>query len=81
MAAVLGAAIFLTGKVRKDEGKLGRIRVFSVECDYRVVYAALAVAAAAVLAAALLPAIAVYLMWVLGVALFAELVYYTTKLM
>jgi hypothetical protein len=33
------------------------------------------------LVAAFLPAATVYLMWVLGVLLFAELVYYTTKLM
>ena len=80
-AAVLGAVIFLTSKAQKDEGKLWKIRVFSLECDYRVVYAVLAVAAVAMLVAAFLPAATVYLMWVLGVLLFAELVYYTTKLM
>ena len=68
-------------KAQKDEGKLWKIRVFSLECDYRVVYAVLAVAAVAMLVAAFLPAATVYLMWVLGVLLFAELVYYTTKLM
>ena len=73
--------IFLTSKAQKDEGKLWKIRVFSLECDYRVVYAVLAVAAVAMLVAAFLPAATVYLMWVLGVLLFAELVYYTTKLM
>ena len=41
----------------------------------------LAVAAAAVLLAAFLPALTYYLMWGLGVLLFAELVFYTTKLM
>lgn len=46
-----------------------------------IVYAALAVAAAGVLLAAVLPMISYYLMWALGVVLFAELVYYTTKLM
>lgn len=81
VAAALVAAILLTNKAQKDEGKLWKVRVFSVECDYRVVYAALGIAAVTVLVSAFLPAIAVYLMWVLGVALFAELVYYTTKLM
>lgn len=77
----LAAVLFLSNKARKDEGKLWGVRVFSVECDYRVLFAAVAVAAAAVLLAAVLPAIAYYFMWALGVVLFAELVYYTTKLM
>lgn len=81
VAAVLAAVIYLADKARKDGGKLWGLRVFSVECDYRILYAALAVAAVGVLLAAVLPMIAYYLMWALGVALFAELVYYTTKLM
>lgn len=80
-ALLLAAAAYLVSKAQKDEGKLWKIRVFSLECDYRVVYAVLAVAAVAMLVAAFLPAATVYLMWVLGVLLFAELVYYTTKLM
>lgn len=80
---VLGllAVLFLTDKARKSGGKLFGFRVFSVECDYRIVYAVVAVAAVAVLLAACVVSIAYYLMWVLGVLLFAELVYYTTKLM
>ncbi|MDE7219923.1 MAG: hypothetical protein K2O45_09920 [Oscillospiraceae bacterium] len=81
VALALGAAIFLTSKAQKDEGKLWKLRVFSVECDYRIVYAVLAVAAAAMLLTAFLPAATYYLMWSLGVLLFAELVFYTTKLM
>ena len=81
VVAALAAAIFLTNKAQKDEGKLWKIRVFSLECDYRIVYAVLAVAAVAELLTAFVPAAAYYLMWVLGVLLFAELVYYTTKLM
>lgn len=80
-AIALGAALFLAAGAQKDGGKLWKIRVFSVECDYRVVYAVLAAAIAVLLLGAFLPAIAYYLMWVLGVLLFAELVYYTTKLM
>jgi len=78
---LLGLAAFLAGKAQKSEGKLWNIRVLSLECDYRVVYAVLAVAAVAMLVAAFLPAATVYLMWVLGIALFAELAYYTTKMM
>ena len=55
--------------------------VFSPECDYRILYGVLAAAAAGVLLVIIFPAISYYLMWVLGVLLFAELVYYTTKLM
>lgn len=81
--AVLGlaAVAYLSDKARKNEGKLWSVRVFSVECDYRILYASLAVAAAGVLLALILPMIAYYLMWALGVVLFAELVFYTTKLM
>lgn len=77
----LAAVLFLTNQARKNEGKLWGVRVFSTECDYRILFAGLAVAAAAVLLAAIVPAISYYLMWALGVVLFAELVYYTTKLM
>lgn len=77
----LAAAILLTNKAQKDGGKLFGIRCFSVECDYRILYVVLAAAAVAVLAAAIVSAVSYYLMWVLGVLLFAELVFYTTKLM
>lgn len=79
-AAVLCVA-YLVRKAQAAEGKLWKVRVFPVECDYRIIYAALAAAAVGVLAAAALPSIAYYLMWVLGILLFAELVFYTTKLM
>ncbi|MBD5155271.1 MAG: hypothetical protein HDT15_09455 [Oscillibacter sp.] len=81
VAVILAAAIYLTTKAQKDGGKLWKIRIFSVDCDYRIVYAVLGVAAAALLLAAALPGIGYYLMWALGVLLFAELVFYTTKLM
>ena len=78
---LLGLAAFLAGKAQKSEGKLWNIRVLSLECDYRILYVVLGAGAVAVLAAVVFPAIAVYLMWALGILLFAELVYYTTKLM
>ena len=79
--ALLAAAAYLVSKAQKAEGKLKKVQVLSLECDYRILYAGLAVAAAGVLIGLLVPAISVYLMWLLGVALFAELVYYTTKMM
>ena len=80
-ALLLAAAAYLVSKAQKDEGKLWGVRVLTPECDYRVVYGVLAVALVCVaLAAAAAPA-AYYLLWVLGILLFAELVYHTTKLM
>lgn len=78
---LLAAVAFLVNMARKSEGKLWGARVFSIECDYRIVFAVVAAAALGVLLAAVLPGITYYLMWTLGVLLFAELVYYTTKLM
>lgn len=80
-AALLAVFAALVHKAQQSEGKLWKVRIFPVECDYRVIYVVLAVAFAGVLVAMLLPAIAYYLMWVLGILLFAELVLYTTKLM
>ena len=72
---------FLTGKAKQNEGKLKSIRLFTAECDYRVLYAVFALSAAAIVIAMVATGVAYYLLWVLGIALFAELVYYTTKLM
>lgn len=70
----LAAAMFLADKARRDGGKLWKFPVFSPECDYRILYGVLAAAAAGVLLVIIFPAISYYLMWVLGVLLFAELV-------
>ena len=78
---VLAAAAALVRQAQKGQGKFKGLRFFTPECDYRVVYAVLALSAAAVLAALLLPAAGYYLLWALGILLFAEMVYYTTKLM
>ena len=80
-AVILALAAFLTRKAQQDEGKLWGLRVFSPECDYRIVFGVLATAFVCVLLAVAVPAITYYLIWVLGVLVFAELVYYTTKLM
>jgi len=81
VVVLLAAAAILVNMARKGEGRLWNIRVFSSECDYRIVFAVVAAAAVCVLLAAVLPGITYYLLWALGVLLFAELVYYTTKLM
>ena len=80
-AALLAVIAALVHKARQSEGKLWKVRVFPVECDYRVIYGVLAIAFVCVLAAMIFPAISYYLMWALGILLFAELVLYTTKLM
>lgn len=81
VVVLLSAAYWLVNMAKKDTGGLWGRRVFSLECDYRVVFAVIIAAAVCVLLVAVLPAAAYYLMWVLGILLFAELVYYTTKLM
>lgn len=80
-ALLLAGAAYLTSRAQKDGGKLWGLRVFTPECDYRVVYGVLAVALACVALAAAVSSTAYYLLWVLGILLFAELVYHTTKLM
>lgn len=80
-ALVLATAVYLVRRAQQNEGKLWGVRVCSLECDYRILYAGLGVAIACVLLAAAVSSITYYLMWVLGIALFAELVYYTSKLM
>ena len=80
-AVLLAAAAALVRKVQQNEGKLKDVRIFSVECDYRIVYATLGAGLVCVLAALALPGLTYYVMWVAGILLFAELVYYTTKLM
>lgn len=80
-AIALAAVAALTRKAQAAGGKLARIRVFSLECDYRVVYAVLAVTFVCILVAMAFPGTVYYLMWVMGILLFAELAYYTSKLM
>lgn len=80
-AALLAVCAALVHKAQQSEGRLWKVRVFPVDCDYRVIYVVLAIAFVCVLAAMIVPAISYYLMWVLGILLFAELVLYTTKLM
>ena len=78
---ILAVLALLVRKAQQDGGKLRGLRVFSVECDYRVVYAVLGLCAAAIVVVLAAPVASYYLLWGLGLLLFAEMVYYTTKLM
>lgn len=80
-AVLLLVAFYLFRKAQGNDGKLWGLRVCSPECEYLVVYAVLAVALVGVLMAVAAYTISFYLMWMLGIAFFAELVYYTAKLM
>ena len=46
-----------------------------------MIYAVLAVSAVAIVAVLAFQVLSYYLLWALGILLFAEMVYYTTKLM
>jgi len=78
---ILAALALLVRKAQQDEGKLMGLRVLPVDCAYPVVYAALAVCFVCVLAAVIYAPAAYYIQWALGIALFAEMVYFTTKMM
>jgi len=80
-AVLVAVAAWLARKAQQNNGKLGQVRVFSPECDYRIIYGVLVVTFVCVAAAIIVPAISYYLLWALGIVLFAELVFYTTKLM
>lgn len=81
VVAALVAVMVLVNKISKNDGKLGEIRIFSAGCDYRVIFAAGLVCIAAVLLAVFVPSLSFYLTWALVIALFAELAFYTTKMM
>ena len=83
VCSIIAVAVIalLTRKAQQKGGKLKNLQVLSHDCDYRVLYAVLALAAVAVAVSVLVPSIIYYVMWALGIAIFAELVYYTTKLM
>jgi len=82
-AVLVGLVVLmlLVKMLKKNEGKFQDIRIFSPDCDYRLPYLVCAVSFIAVLLVLLLPGLAFYLTWVLVIALFAELAYYTTKMM
>ena len=74
----------LTARVQKQRGLWTagtKVRLLPAECDYRLLYLTYALSFAAILLAVLVVTTTYYSMWVLGIALFAFAVYYTTKLM
>ena len=79
--AALAAAAVLTRKVQLSGGKLKDLRVFTPDCQYSILYGVFALGAAGIAVSLLAPFAVFYVMWALGIVLFALLVYYTTKLM
>lgn len=79
--ALLAVSAVLVRKIQKNEGKLGRLQLFAADVDWRVTYLAIAVSAALVLLGLFLPGMGYYLIWVAVIALFAEIAYYTSKMM
>lgn len=77
----LAAAAWLVRGMQRRAGKLAGIQVFDTMCEYWLLYAVLGLSFVSIAVALLAVPAIFYLMWVLGIALFAEMVYYTTKLM
>ena len=83
VCSIIAVAVLalLTRKAQQAGGKLKGLQVLSHDCDYRILYAVFALAIAAIVVSLAVPGIVYYVMWAMGIALFAELVFYTTKLM
>ena len=86
IAVLIGLVVLaaLTAKVQRQDGlwKAGaKVRLLPVDCNYGMLYLAYALSFLAILLAVLVVTTTYYSMWVLGIALFAFAVYYTTKLM
>ena len=81
LIAVLAVVALLVRKIQKNEGKLGRWQLFAADADWRVTYLAAAVSAVLILLSLILPGIGYYLVWAAVLALFAEIAYYTSKMM
>lgn len=79
--ALLAAFALAARKVQKNEGKLLGIQIFSPDCDYRVIYLVTAICVVLALLALIIPSISYYLIWAAVITLFAELAFYTTKMM
>ncbi len=77
----LVAAAWLVHLLQKNQGKLAGVQVLDTMCEYWLLYAVLGLGFVSIAIALLFVPATFYLMWVLGIALFAEMVYYTTRLM
>ncbi len=81
VVALLAVFALFARRVQKNGGKVRGMQIFAADCDYRVMYLVTAICAVLVLLALLVPTIFYYLIWAAVIVLFAELAYYTTKLM
>lgn len=83
VCSIIAVAVltFLTRKAQQGGGKLKGVRFLSTECDYNVLYSVFALAIVAIAVSLAVSSIVYYVMWLVGIGIFAELVYYTTKLM
>ena len=77
----LAAVAILSAKSKKNNGELFGHSFFSQDCFYPVIYAVCLVCALVILAVLVMPSLYFYMVWGLVIALFAELAYYTTKMM
>lgn len=83
-ALVIVALAVAVSKAGKNGGKLeklGDLRIVSVDGNYKLIYAVLAVCVAAIVIALFATGIAYYGLWVLAVGTFLLAVYYTVKMM
>lgn len=83
VAVMLALTVFgiAARRIQFKDGKLGKWQIFPVDCDYRMIYIISVVSVLLVALAFFVPSITYYLVWAAVVALFAELAYYTTKMM
>lgn len=81
IAVLLAAMCVLVARMSKHGGKLGELQIFSADCNYLMIYLVAAVAIVIMAAAVLAPSVIFYLIWAAVIVLFAELGYYTVKMM
>lgn len=80
----LAAAAFVTRQMEKKKGRwIGapNVRILSPNCPYKLLYLTYLVCILAIALAFVFVATTYYTMWLLGILLFVQAVYYTTKLM
>lgn len=81
VAVLLAAAALAVRMAQKNEGKLFGLQVFGPDCTYGVVYLVTAVCVILPLLALFVPGVTYYLIWAAVITLFAELAFFTTKMM
>lgn len=80
----IAAVAFVTWQVEKKNGHwIGapNVRIFSTNCPYKLLYATYLVCFLTIALAFVVVTTTYYTMWLLGLLLFVQAVYYTTKLM